>query len=146
MFSKLMKTFTDAFSGKSEQEQKDIFEAVVAGSVYLAYADGVPEESEFNVIKSAIQNNEKLSKFSPELHTVMGRFIKLMEEGPTLGRVKVMQEIQDCSSFSIENKDEIMATLIDVVRKDGRIKDYETVALKEVASNLGADISKFGIE
>lgn len=139
------RTTNEAAATLAKLENKDMMEAVVAGSILLIFADGNPEESEFQALKALINANEKLSHFGVEIDNTIDRFQRLMLAGANLGRIKVMQEIKDCK-YDGDDAIEIFAVLLDVAQADGEVSEPEVAVLKAVGRELNVPLSMFGME
>ena len=70
MFGKLFgKKTGQARAAVSKLANRDLMEAVVYGSIYVAAADGELEDSELSKIETILSNNPALQGFGAELST-----------------------------------------------------------------------------
>ena len=126
-------------------ENRDQVEATIAGGVFIGWADGDFSTEEVSTLSSALQNNEKLSHFGSEIPAMVEKFNKFMQDGPTLGRVKILKEIRDLKGDE-EACIEVLATLIDIAKSgDGKVEPVEREALETIARELGLSLSMFGL-
>lgn len=120
-------------------DKKDLVEACIAGAILIAFADGECEESEMAALTSIIQANDSFKNFSSEVPILVDKYAGLMRAGKTLGRIKLLRELDDVKA-SQDEKEEVLATMISIAEADGEIEPQELKELKEVGRRLGVNV------
>lgn len=145
MFGLLKKKFGAATAEVKKIENRDLMEAIVAGSILIAAADGDISESEMVTLEKLISSNDALTHFGAEISKTMGKFEAMMDAGPRLGKMKVLKEIADIKN-NPEEAEEVFLTMVTIAESDGEIDDKEMAILKEVGMKLGVRLSDYGLE
>lgn len=117
-------------------ENKDLMEAIVAGAVLVAHADGDCSDEELSVLHNIIEANDNLKHFGSEIGKTIDRYCDMYKAGARLAKVKLMKEINDVSADE-EQKIEAFIIAIEIADADGTIDDSELTMLKEIGKTLG---------
>ena len=126
-------------------EKRDLMEAIVAGSILVAYADGECEEEELDKMEQIIAALPELRHFGSEISETMGRFHTILESGFRLGKLKVMKELEDIKA-SDDDKLLTFNVILTIAEADGEVEEAEARVLKEVGQKLGINLREYGLE
>lgn len=124
---------------------KDLMEACIGGSLLVAYANGVCDESELKSLERQIAANPAFEGYGTEINKTMTRFISQLDAGFRVGKMHIMREIGDCTNDPME-AEEIMVTCITIAEADGNIDSDEINILRDIANKLGVNLRDFGLE
>lgn len=125
-------------------QNRDLMEAIVAGSVMVAFADGNCSDDELASLESLIQSNENLKHFGGEINEQIARFSAMFDAGPRMGKMKAMRELDDIKA-SAEEKEEAFVMMLEIAEADGEIDDKELAILKEVGNKFGIRLADYGL-
>lgn len=117
-------------------ENRDLMEAIVAGSVLVAFADGDCSAEELTKLQGIIESNDNLAHFGSEIGTTIDKYSSMYESGARLAKVKLMKELEDVQADE-EQKIEAFIIAIEIADADGEIDDCEMSLLKEIGKKLG---------
>lgn len=146
MFGKLFrKKSSEAAATVANIQNRDLMQGCVAIALLVAYANGDCSADELSALDGSITNNPSLKHFGAELGTTLDSYKGMMDNGVTLGRIKLMREIMDCASDADE-KTEVFAVGVDIALSDGEIDEAETKVLTDIGKKLGVNLRDFGIE
>lgn len=117
-------------------EKRDLMEAIVAGAVLVAFADGDCSSAELEKLDSIISANDNLAHFGSEIGKTIDKYSSMMEAGARLAKMKLMKELRDVEGDE-EQKEEAFIITIEVADADGNIDDKEMAVLREIGKALG---------
>ncbi|EHK6508497.1 tellurite resistance TerB family protein [Vibrio parahaemolyticus] len=117
-------------------ENRDLMEAIVAGAILVAYADGECEASELEKLATIIESNDNLAHFGSEIGKTIDKYSSMMEAGARLGKMKLMKELRDVESDEAQ-KEEAFIIAIEIADADGEIEPKELEILKEIGKAFG---------
>lgn len=123
-------------------ENKDLFEAVVAGGLYMAYLDGNAGEAEINKLNALLNSNEKLEAFSSFIPETISKWRKRLDADLMVGRQDVEKEIMDMRDDR-EGAKAVILNMLAIAGSDGTVDEKEEKALRRFADALGVDISSY---
>ncbi len=126
----------------SRIENKDLFEAIVAGGLYMAYLDGKAGEDEIAKLNALLNSNDKLEAFSTYIPETMSKWRKRLDADLMVGRQDVEKEIMDMRDDR-EGSKAVILNMLSVAGSDGTVDDKEEKALRRFADMLGVDISPY---
>jgi tellurite resistance protein TerB len=119
---------------------RDLMQAVVYGSFYVAAADGELEESELKKIESLLENNPSLQGFGAELSNTIDRAKKdFLNGGPRILRQNAEKELKDLA-HTPEDALTTLNVMLTVAEADGKIEDEEMVVLEKSAKLMGLNL------
>lgn len=125
-------------------ENRDLMEAIVAGSLLIAAADGEIEPEEIDTMGALIASNESLKHFGNEIDQTIQKYQEMLEASFLVGKTKLKRELQDCANNS-EEAEEIFVNMIAIAQADGEIEPAEFKVLVEMGRVLGQNLSNYGI-
>lgn len=126
-------------------ENRDLMEAIVAGSLLIAYADGECEEEELKKMEQVINALPELKHFGAEVSYTIGRFHGILASGFRIGKLKVLKELEDIKG-SEADRQLVFNVMLTIAESDGEVEPQEVAVLKEVAQRLGINLRDYGIE
>lgn len=133
----------EARASMAKLENKDLLEAVVAGSILVAAGDGELEDSEINKLERIIKTNDKFAHFGSEITQMIGKFSAQFKEGGIrIVRQAAMKELNDIK----HNPDDVatvMNSIITVAEADGEIEEGEVAVLNKIAETLGVRVADY---
>ena len=131
-------------SGKKVVNQ-NILEAIVAGSLLVAAADGEIEKNELDKLEKLLTNNDSLSAFKPaEIRKLIDRYTGILEADFRVGKLKLMKEIADISDDA-DQGEEVFVNALAIAEADGEIEPGELAVLKEIGRTLGINLSTYDL-
>lgn len=137
MFGKMFKKkATAAKVTLHKVENRDLMEAIVAGAVLVAYADGDCSSQELEKLQGIIESNDNLKHFGSEIGATIDKYSNMYESGQRIAKMKLMKEIDDVQADE-EQKIEAFIIAIEIADADGEIDDKELAILKEIGKKLG---------
>lgn len=139
MFGKFLK------SAKKVQNQ-NVLEAIVAGSLLVAAADGEIEKKETDKLEKLLANNDSLSAFKPaEIRKLVDRYSGILEADFRVGKLKLLKEIGDISD-NADQSEEVFVNALAIAESDGEIEPEELKILKEIGRTLGVNLSNYDLD
>lgn len=117
-------------------ENRDLMEAIVAGAVLVAYADGSAEASELTKLQNIIESNDNLKHFGSEIGQTVDKYCRMMESGARLAKVKLLNEMKDVAADESQ-KIEAFIIAIEIADADGEVSEDELKILREIGRNYG---------
>jgi tellurite resistance protein TerB len=137
--------FSKAKNAGKKITNKNLMEAIVAGAMLVAAADGDIEDSELSKLEKLLKNNDALSGFSPaEIGAVMTRYAGLLETSFIVGRRSMLKEIEDIA-HDADQAEEVFVNMVAIAEADGEIEPAELKVLKDVAQRLRINIAEYGL-
>lgn len=144
MFGFLKKKFGEGKVELKKVENKDLMEAIIAGSLLVAAADGSIDDEELVSLEKQIASNDSLSHYGAEIGKTINRFEQMFDAGFRMGKMKVMREIADIKS-NPEDAEEVFINMLTIAEADGEIDAKEMAVLKEVGEKLSLRLSDYGL-
>lgn len=117
-------------------ENRDLMEAIVAGSVLVSAADGETCAEELKTLDGIIAANDNLQHFGSEIGKTIDKYLAMYDAGARLAKIKLMKEIKDIEADE-EQKVEAFVIMIEVADADGEIDEQEMEILREIGKALG---------
>lgn len=145
-FSKMFsKKATNIANEARKVENRDLMQALVGGSLLVAYADGECEEAELEKMEKIISALPELKDFGSEISETIGNFRSQLEAGFRIGRQKILNEINDVKGDDDERM-LVFNIMVTIAEADGEVEPEEAKVLKEVGQRLGINLREYGIE
>jgi len=133
------------FKSAKKAANQNQMEAIVAGAMLVAAADGEIERSELAKLEALIANNENMSAFKrQEIQKVIQKYSGILEADFHVGRSKMLKEIGDVSD-NPEAAEEVFLNMLAIAKSDGEIEPAEAKVLIDVARRIGVDASEYGV-
>lgn len=123
-------------------EKRDLMEAVVGGSLLIAFADGECEESELKTVDSLLRTNKALEGFGQELTDTVNRYTERLKAGYRVARLEILREIEEVKGDRQEAED-VLITMLTISESDGEIEEAEQKELDAVAGRLGLRLADY---
>lgn len=123
-------------------EKRDLMEAVVGGSLLIAFADGECEESELKAIEALLRTNKALEGFGQELTDTVNRYTERLKAGYRVARLEILREIEQVKGDRQEAED-VLITMLTIAEADGEIEEAEQKELSTVSDRLGLRLSDY---
>lgn len=117
-------------------ENKDLMEAIVAGAILVAYADGDCSNEELAKLQAVIETNDNLKHFGSAIGQTIDKYSEMYEASKRMAKVKLMKELEDIQADETQ-KIEAFIIAVDIADADGEIDDEEMAVLKEIGKLLG---------
>lgn len=117
-------------------ENRDLMEAIVAGAVLVAYADGDCSNEELEKLQGIIESNDNLKHFGSEIGTTIDKYSSMYESGKRIAKMKLMKELGDVQADE-QQKVEAFIIAIEIADADGEIDEAEQTVLKEIGKQFG---------
>lgn len=136
MFGMFKKKAAAAKVAVHKVENRDLMEAIVAGAVLVAYADGDCSDDELQKLQGIIESNDNLKHFGSEIGVTLDKFCSMYESGARLAKSKLMKELADVQADE-EQKIEAFIIAIEIADSDGEIDEAEHAMLKEIGKQFG---------
>lgn len=128
-----------ARAGMAKMENRDLLQAIVYGSIYVAAADGELETAELDKIEMILSNTPQLQGYGSELSNLVDRAKKDFAVGMRVLRQNAEQELGDLQHTP---KDALttLNIMITIAEADGDIEPAEMAALERAAKLLGLNL------
>lgn len=137
MFGMFKSKAREARAGMAKLENKDLMEAVIAGAVLVAAADGELEVSELDKIDKLLKTNKQMAHFGSEITRVLGEFKEQFTDGGfRVIKMNALRELEDVK-HNPKDAETVMVTMLTVAEADGEIEEAEMKILEQVATLLG---------
>lgn len=127
-----------------KMEKRDLMEAIIAGCLLIASADGEIEDSETKALDAMLQAHPAMGHYGTEITKTIQGFTAKLKAGSASAKVAIMREIGDIKNIPAD-AEEAFAFMVDIAMADGEIEEAEKVVLTKIAAVLGQRLSDFGI-
>lgn len=128
-----------------KMENRDLLEAIVAGGVLVASADGDISSKELMSLEKIIAANPSLSHFGNEVTKTIQRFKIAMEAGFRSGKLQCLRDISDVKNEPRDVED-VMNLILEIAEASGDIDEKEMKVLNEIAQTLGCSLRDYGFD
>lgn len=136
--------FGKLFNSAKKVQNKNVMEAIVAGALLIAFADGSLERSELDKMSKLLQANDLLEAFrGREITKTITKYENVLDADFGVGKKKMLDEIADISDND-DHAQEVLLTMIAIAKADGEIEEPEVSVIKEVCRTLRLDPKEFG--
>lgn len=133
------------FKSAKKVANQNQMEAIVAGAMLVAAADGEIERKELEKLEALIANNENLTAFKrQDIQRTIQKYSGILEADFHVGRAKMLKEIADVSD-NAEQAEEVFLNMLAIAKSDGEIEPAEAKVLIDVGRRLGVDPTEYGI-
>lgn len=120
---------------------KDLVEAVVSGSLLVAFADGSCDDSEIASLEAVIASDDQFDAWRSEVPGLIAKYAQKFTAGYKLGKLTALREIGDLKSTKADA--ELALVCIITVADQGGVSDEEKAVLKEIADALGLRLETY---
>lgn len=137
--------FGNLFNKAKKVQNRNVMEAIVAGALLTAAADGTIERSETDKLTKLLQANDLLEAFrGRELTKTISRYENILDADFGIGKKKMLDEIADIADND-DHAQEVLLTMLAIAKADGEIEDEERVVIMEVCRALRLDPKEYGL-
>lgn len=137
--------FGNLFNKAKKIENKNIMEAIVAGCLLVAAADGSLSADESAKMEKLLNANDLLEAFrGNEINKVVQRYSNILEADFGVGQKKMLDQIEEIAS-NPDHCEEVMLAMLAVAKSDGDVSEQEKAALVKVAGALRLRLSDYGL-
>lgn len=119
-----------------------LLEAIAAGCVMVAYADGTCSDGEVDRIERLLKANDSLKPVLNLMSKTINSAMELMEAGPRLGQTKLMREL-DKIKDEPDQVEEAIASILTVAESDNDISKEELRVIALICERLGTTINNY---
>ncbi|MBI0275440.1 tellurite resistance TerB family protein [Hafnia alvei] len=125
-------------------ENRELMQAIVAGAIWVAAADGEIDSKEIARLEAIIKTNDKLAHFGAEITSNLNRYREKFElVGMPVLRFEARKELQD-TAHNESDAAEVFVNMISIaLAGDGSIDEHEEKALKEAGTILNQRLEDF---
>lgn len=120
---------------------KDLVEAVVSGSLLVAFADGTCEDSEIAALEAVLASDDQFDAWRAEIPGMIAKYAAKFQAGYRLGKLSALREIGDLKATPKDA--ELTLVCIITVAEQGGISDQEEAVLKEIANALSLRLETY---
>ena len=133
------------FNRAKKVQNKNVMEAIVAGALLTAAADGTIERSETDKLTKLLQANDLLDAFrGREITKTITKYESILEADFGIGKKKMLDEIADIADND-DHAQEVLLTMLAIAKADGEIEPEEHTAIMEVCRTLRLDPKEYGL-
>jgi tellurite resistance protein TerB len=137
--------FGGLFNKAKKVQNKNVMEAIVAGALLVAAADGEIKRAETDKLTKLLQANDLLDAFrGRELTRTITKFESILEADFGVGKKKMLDEISDISDND-DHAQEVLLTMLAIAKSDGNVEDVEKGVILEVCRALRLDPKEYGL-
>ena len=137
--------FGNLFNKARKVQNKNVMEAIVAGALLTAAADGTIERSETDKLTKLLQANDLLEAFrGREITKTITKYENILDADFGIGKKKMLDEISDIADND-DHAQEVLLTMLAIAKADGEIEDEERVVILEVCRVLRLDPKEYGL-
>lgn len=133
------------FNKAKKVQNRNVMEAIVAGALLTAAADGTIERSETDKLSKLLQANDLLDAFrGREITKTIARYESILDADFGVGKKKMLDEIADISEND-DHAQEVLLTMLAIAKTDGEIEPEEQAVIMEVCRTLRLDPKEYGL-
>lgn len=133
------------FNKAKKVQNRNVMEAIVAGALLTAAADGTIERNETDKLTKLLQANDLLDAFrGRELTKTITKYENILEADFGIGKKKMLDEIADIADND-DYAQEVLLTMLAIAKSDGEIEPEEQTVILEVCRTLRLDPKEYGL-
>ena len=137
--------FGNLFNKAKKVQNKNVMEAIVAGALLTAAADGTIERGETDKLTKLLQANDLLEAFrGREITKTITKYENILDADFGIGKKKMMDEIADIADND-DHAQEVLLTMLAIAKAHGEIEDEERTVILEVCRTLRLDPKEYGL-
>jgi tellurite resistance protein TerB len=137
--------FANLFKNAKKIQNKQVMEAIVAGALLCAAADGTIERAETDKLGKLLQANDLLDAFrGREITKTIAKYENILEADFGIGKKKMLDEIADIAEND-DHAQEVLLTMLAISKSDGEIEPEEKAVMLEVCRVLRLDAKEYGL-
>ena len=120
---------------------KDLVEAVVSGSLLVAFADGSCGDEEISALEAVLASDDQFDSWRSEIPGMIAKYAGKFSAGYKLGKLSALREIGDLKA--VQKDAELTLVCIITVAEQGGIDEKEKAVLSEIALALGLRLETY---
>lgn len=137
--------FGKIFKSARKVQNQNVMEAIVAGALLTAAADGTIERAELDKMSKLLQANDLLDAFpTREITKTITKYETILEADFGIGKKKMLDEIRDVADND-DHAEEVLLTMLAIAKSDGEIEPEELTVMQEVCRTLRLDPKEYGL-
>jgi tellurite resistance protein TerB len=137
--------FGNLFNKAKKVQNKNVMEAIVAGALLTAAADGTIERAETDKLSKLLNANDLLEAFrGREITKTIAKFENILDADFGIGKKKMLDEIADIADND-DHAQEVLLTMLAISKADGEMEDEEKAVILEVCRTLRLDPREYGL-
>lgn len=137
--------FGNLFNKAKKVQNKNVMEAIVAGALLTAAADGTIERAETDKLSKLLNANDLLEAFrGREIAKTITKYENILDADFGIGKKKMLDEIADIADND-DYAQEVLLTMLAISKSDGEIEDEEKAVILEVCRTLRLDPREYGL-
>lgn len=137
--------FGNLFNKAKKVQNKNVMEAIVAGALLTAAADGTIERAETDKLSKLLNANDLLEAFrGREIAKTIAKYENILDADFGIGKKKMLDEIADIADND-DHAQEVLLTMLAISKADGEMEDEEKTVILEVCRTLRLDPREYGL-
>lgn len=137
--------FGNLFNKAKKVQNKNVMEAIVAGALLTAAADGTIERAETDKLTKLLNANDLLEAFrGREITKTIAKYENILDADFGIGKKKMLDEIADIADND-DHAQEVLLTMLAIAKSDGEIEPEEQAVILEVCRTLRLDPREYGL-
>ena len=137
--------FGNLFNKAKKVQNKNVMEAIVAGALLTAAADGTIERSETDKLTKLLQANDLLEAFrGREITKTISKYENILDADFGIGKKKMLDEIADIADND-DHAQEVLLTMLAIAKADGEVEPEEHTVIMEVCRTLRIYPKEYGL-
>lgn len=133
------------FNKAKTVQNKNVMEAIIAGAMLTAAADGTIEKTEMEKLNKLLQANDLLEPFrGREITKTIQKFENILDADFGIGKKKMLDEIADIADND-DHAEEVLLTMLAIAKADGDLEEEEKAVALEVCKVLRLDAKAYGL-
>lgn len=124
-------------------KNKDYLVAILTGCVYVAQADNGIQQNEKSAMSGFLSISEELKVFgAADVIATFDEAVKLFDFDPTLGRAEALKRIGKIKG-NVGAAKTLVRVCINLANSDQDFSEKEKVAVRDIVTELGLNVTEF---
>lgn len=139
---KVSKKAVELKQASARIENKDLVEAVVMGSLLVAFRDGNCDDNEIKALEGVLSSDKQFETWQGQIHNMIADGVHKFSDGRyRIGKINALREISDLKNDP--KNAELALVCIITVADSGDISPEERETLDEIAKALGLRLENY---